>query len=64
MTASDESVPHQTEAFSRVHIDEQLRDAGWTATDSRSIDYEVTLPDGTRADYVLKDRRGRPMAKR
>jgi type I restriction enzyme R subunit len=50
------------EAFSRVKIDEQLRDVGWNMTDGRSVRYEVQLPDGTRADYVLADRQGRAMA--
>ena len=51
-----------TEAFSRVRIDEQLRDVGWNLTDGRSVRYEYPLPDGTRADYVLSDRQGRAMA--
>ena len=50
------------EAFSRVKIDEQLRDVGWNLTDGRSVRYEYQLPDGTRADYVLADRHGRAMA--
>ena len=51
-----------TEAFSRVVIDAQLADAKWNLTDHRSVRYEVALPDGTKADYVLSDRRGRALA--
>ena len=51
-----------TEAFSRVRIDALLGDAGWNPTDGASILFEHALPDGTRADYVLCDRQGRPMA--
>ena len=52
----------KTEAFSRVKIDALLRDAGWSLTDCSSVLYEHTLPDGTRSDYVLCDRQGRPTA--
>jgi len=50
------------EASSRVNIDSRLKDAGWSLTDGQSVRYEYTLPDGTRADYVLCDRHGRAMA--
>ena len=50
------------EAFSRVKIDAQLTDVGWNLTDGRSVHFEYTLDDGTRADYVLADRHGRSMA--
>ena len=50
------------EAFSRVHIDSRLKDVGWNLSDGQSVRYEYTLPDGTRADYVLCDRHGRAMA--
>jgi type I restriction enzyme, R subunit len=50
------------EAFSRVVIDAQLRDAKWNLTDGRSVRYEYVLPDSTKADYVLGDRRGRALA--
>jgi type I restriction enzyme, R subunit len=50
------------EAFSRVVIDAQLRDAKWNLTDGRSVRYEYVLSDGTKADYVLGDRRGRALA--
>ena len=51
-----------TEAFARVKIDALLQDAGWNLTDGSSVLFEYVLPDGTQADYVLCDRRGRPMA--
>ena len=51
-----------TEAFSRVKIDELLKDAGWNLTDGVSILFEHSLPDGSRADYALCDRSGRPLA--
>ena len=50
------------EAFSRVVIDAQLRDAQWKLTDGRSVRFEYVLSDGTKADYVLSDRYGRIMA--
>lgn len=43
-------------------IDAQLRDSGWGLTDGRSVRFEVMLPDGTKADYVLGDRHGRALA--
>ncbi len=54
--------PHQPEAFSRVLIDTQLRDAGWNPADGRAVLFECPLSDGSRADYVLCDRNGRPLA--
>ena len=51
-----------TEAFSRVKIDALLGDAGWNLTDGVSVLFEHVLSDGSRADYVLCDRAGRPMA--
>ncbi len=51
-----------TEAFSRVKIDAQLKDVGWNLADGISVRFEYTLPDGTKADYVLCDRHGRAMA--
>src|SRR3954469_23674811 len=50
------------EAFSRTRIDDQLRDAGWSPTDGRSVRFEYPLPDRTRADYVLCDARGQALA--
>ena len=51
-----------TEAFSRVKIDALLEDAGWNLTDGVSVLFEHALADGSRADYVLCDRSGRPLA--
>ncbi len=51
-----------TEAFSRVKIDALLKDAGWNLTDGTSVLFEHTLGDGSRADYALCDRSGRPVA--
>ena len=51
-----------TEGFARARIDALLKDADWNLTDGFSVLFEHALPDGTRADYVLCDRRGRPMA--
>ena len=51
-----------TEAFSRVKIDALLEDAGWNLTDGVSVLFEHALPDGSRADYALCDRSGRPVA--
>jgi type I restriction enzyme R subunit len=50
------------EAYSRVLIDAQLADQGWDTQDSNNVRYEVTLADGSRADYVLCDRHGRSLA--
>ena len=51
-----------TEAFSRVKIDDLLKDAGWDLTDGATVLFEHALPDGSRADYALCDRSGRPVA--
>ncbi|CAG1016729.1 Putative DNA repair helicase RadD [Anaerolineales bacterium] len=56
------TVLRRKEAFSRVVIDDQLRDAGWNLTDGTSVRYEYRLPDVTYADYVLCDRHGRALA--
>lgn len=50
------------EAFSRVKVDALLVDAGWKPLDGVSVIFEQRLSDGTQADYVLCDRRGRPVA--
>ena len=51
-----------TEAFSRVKIDAQLGDVGWKLTDNVSVRYEYSLPDGTKADYVFRNRHGHSLA--
>ena len=43
-------------------VDALLADAGWNLTDGAGVLFEHALPDGSRADYVLCDRAGRPMA--
>lgn len=50
------------EAFARVQIDALLAAQGWNPQDPNAVRYEVMLPDGTRADYVLCDRHGRALA--
>lgn len=50
------------EAFSRVKIDAQLRDVGWSLSDGKSVRYEYVLPDKTKADYVLCNRHGHSLA--
>jgi type I restriction enzyme, R subunit len=50
------------EAFARVKIDSQLRAVDWQLEDGRSIHFEYILPDKTKADYVLCDRHGKPLA--
>ena len=57
-----EHMSQTTEAFSRVKIDGLLKDAGWHLTDGVSVLFEHALQDGTRADYALFDRSGRPVA--
>jgi len=53
---------NKNEAFSRVIIDGLLADQGWNTADTNAVRYEVMLPDGTRADYVLCDRHGHSLA--
>jgi type I restriction enzyme R subunit len=50
------------EAFSRVKIDAQLADVGWSLKDGKSVRYEVVCPDKSKADYVLCNRHGHSMA--
>ena len=51
----------QKEAFSRVVIDRKLREAGWDIEDSSQVVFEDHGSAG-RADYVLKDSKGMPLA--
>jgi len=53
---------NKNEAFSRVVIDAMLAAQGWSTTDPNAVRFEVVMPDGTRADYVLCDRNGRSLA--
>jgi type I restriction enzyme, R subunit len=50
------------EAFARVKIDVLLAAQGWDVLGTHAVRFEVQLPDGTRADYVLCDRHGRSLA--
>lgn len=50
-----------TEADSRIVIDRKLREAGWNIEDANQVATEEPAADG-RADYVLLDSRGRPLA--
>lgn len=47
----------QLEAFSRILIDQALKDSGWNITDTRQVRLEVTGSSG-RADYILLDDNG------
>lgn len=49
------------ESDSRIIIDRKLREAGWDIEDKNQVSTEQTTLNG-RADYLLKDRRGRPLA--
>lgn len=50
------------EAFARVKIDTLLAAQGWNTQDTNAVRFEVFMPDGKRADYVLCDRHGRAIA--
>ncbi|HET7625633.1 MAG TPA: DEAD/DEAH box helicase family protein [Verrucomicrobiae bacterium] len=50
-----------TEADSRMIIDRKLREAGWNIEDKTHVATEETAADG-RADYLMLDARGRPLA--
>jgi type I restriction enzyme R subunit len=50
-----------TEADSRIVIDRKLRAAGWNIEDANQVATEESAADG-RADYLLLDSRGRPLA--
>ena len=45
------------EAFSRVLIDQALKDSGWDLLDDRRVSFELDGQSG-RADYVLRGERG------
>jgi type I restriction enzyme R subunit len=50
------------ETFARATIDALLTAQGWNVLDTNAVRFEVFMPDGTRADYVLCDRNGRAIA--
>ena len=49
------------ESDTRMIIDRKLRDVGWDIEDKNQVSTEEPAKKG-RADYLLKDRRGRPLA--
>jgi len=49
------------ESDTRMIIDRKLREAGWDIEDKNQVTTEELTREG-RADYILKDRRGRPLA--
>jgi type I restriction enzyme R subunit len=49
------------ETDTRMIIDRKLRDAGWDIENKSQVTTEESAKKG-RADYLLKDRRGRPLA--
>ena len=49
------------ETDARIIIDRLLREAGWNIEDKSQVSTEEPAADG-RADYLLKDQRGRPLA--
>jgi type I restriction enzyme R subunit len=50
-------VPKQPEAFSRILIDQALRDSDWDLLDQNQVRFEMTGREG-RADYVLTGKQG------
>ena len=50
-----------SEADSRIIIDRLLRKSGWGIEDKTQVSTEEAAADG-RADYLLKDSHGRPLA--
>ncbi|MCH7605417.1 DEAD/DEAH box helicase family protein, partial [Patescibacteria group bacterium] len=49
------------ETDARILIDRKLREAGWDIEDKNKVSTETSIAEG-RADYVLRDRRGRGIA--
>jgi len=49
------------ESDTRMIIDRKLREAGWNIENKNQVSTEEPAKKG-RADYLLKDRRGRPLA--
>jgi type I restriction enzyme R subunit len=49
------------ETYSRVVIDRKLREAGWDIEDQNQVVFEDHGNAG-RADYILKDKNGKPLA--
>ena len=51
-----------TETDARILIDDQLRQAGWEPADKTQVLAEQYVSDVGRADYVLLDQNGKPLA--
>ena len=51
-----------TETDARILIDDLLRQAGWAPADKTEVLTERSLAGSGRADYVLLDQNGRPLA--
>ena len=51
----------EKETDARMIIDRLLREVGWDIEDKTQVSTEEAAADG-RADYLLKDRRARPLA--
>lgn len=54
-------IENMNEADARIIVDRRLREAGWDIEDKTQVSTEEAAADG-RADYLLKDTQGRPLA--
>ncbi|WP_157623010.1 hypothetical protein [Solimonas soli] len=52
-------MPRTNEDLPRVQIAAQLNDQGWNVLDSSFEGFECTLYGRVKADYILRDRKGR-----
>jgi len=50
------------ESDARIIIDRKLREASWDIEDKNQVTTEEVTKSGKEVDYLLKDRRGRPLA--
>lgn len=57
----EQNVPGLNETDARIVIDRSLDKAGWNLEDKSQVSTEEPSRDG-RADYLLKDTNGRPLA--
>ena len=58
LTAQESSpLPNKPEAFSRVLIDQALKDSGWDLLDDHRVRFELDSKSG-RADYLLSGKHG------
>ncbi len=51
-------MPSQSEAFSRVHIDEALRDNGWDLKNPQQVRFELNGANGRPTDQVGSSSQG------